>query len=76
MVAAALRVLAGSGEPMSCKDLVAAMAAGGLWTSPGGKTPANTLYSAFLRLTQARGKAAPVRKVGKGKFEVNPSASA
>lgn len=76
MVEAALQVLSGAKEPMSCKDLVQAMTTRGLWSSPNGKTPANTLYSSFLRLIQNQGKAAPIRKAEKGTFEINPSARA
>jgi hypothetical protein len=76
MVDAALKVLASAKEPMSCTDLVDAMTTKGLWTSPGGKTPSNTLYSAFLRLIQTKGKGAAIRKADKGTFEINPSATA
>jgi hypothetical protein len=76
MVDAALQILAKAKEPMTCKDLVEAMTTKGLWSSPKGKTPANTLYSAFLRLLQKQGKAAPIRKADKGTFEVNLSATA
>jgi len=76
MVAAALQVLTFAKEPMSWHDLVEAMATKGSWTSPGGKTPANTLYSAFLRLIKTKGKVATVRKAGKGKFEINPPGTA
>jgi hypothetical protein len=76
MVSAALQVLGESKKSMTCKDLVQAMATKGLWASPNGKTPANTLYSAFLRLIQNQGKAAPVRKADKGSFAINPSVTA
>ena len=36
---AAAKVLADAREPMNCKALIKAMAAKGLWTSPGGATP-------------------------------------
>src|SRR5262245_9530232 len=36
---AAAQVLAGSKEPMNCKEMIDAMAKQALWTSPGGKTP-------------------------------------
>jgi hypothetical protein len=76
MVDAALKVLVSAKEPMTCKDLVEAMATKGLWSSPSGKTPSNTLYSSFLRLIQNKGNAAPIRKADKGTFELNPSATA
>ena len=45
---AAAKVLADSKEPMNAKEMIEAMSAKGLWTSPGGKTPHATLYSAIL----------------------------
>ena len=35
---------------MSCPELIEAMAAKGYWKSPGGKTPASTLYTAVTEL--------------------------
>ena len=46
-VGAALKVLAESGQPLTAKEMIAAMEAKGYWTSPGGKTPHATLYSAI-----------------------------
>ena len=46
---AAIRVLAEAKEPMNCTAMVEAMQAKGYWTSPGGKTPSQTLYSSILR---------------------------
>src|SRR5262245_4675298 len=46
---AAARVLAERGEPMSCVQLIEAMASQGYWQSPAGKTPAATLASAMQR---------------------------
>jgi len=43
---AAVEVLRRARKPMSCKEMVEAMQAKGLWTSPGGKTPEATLYTA------------------------------
>ena len=65
---AAAQVLAGSKEPMNCKALIEAMAAQGLWTSPGGKTPAATLYSAILREITVKGKEARFVKTERGHF--------
>ena len=42
---AAAKVLGDSKKPMGCKEMIGAMAAKKLWTSPGGKTPSATLYS-------------------------------
>lgn len=73
MVAAALQVMASAKGPMSCKELVETMADRGLWTSHGGKTPGNTLYSAILRLIRRDGKKAVFKKAGRGRFALNPS---
>jgi hypothetical protein len=65
---AAAKVLAASKEPMGCKELIEAMAAKKLWTSPGGKTPAATLYSAIIREIAAKAKEARFVKTERGKF--------
>src|SRR5947209_86572 len=44
---AAARVLAETGQPLTCQELIAAMAAKGYWMSPGGKTPHSTLYASI-----------------------------
>ena len=67
---AAAQVLAGSKEPLNCKAMVEAMAKKGLWTSPGGKTPAQTLYSAILREINTKGKESRFRKTERGLFTV------
>jgi len=68
---AAAQVLAASKEPMNCKELIEAMAAKKLWTSPGGKTPHQTLYSAILREVANKGKDARFKKAERGKFVAN-----
>jgi hypothetical protein len=65
---AALRVLEEAGQPMNCQEMIAQMAAKGYWTSPGGKTPAATLYSAILREMQTKGDASRFVKTERGKF--------
>jgi hypothetical protein len=65
---AAYKVLVDSGKAMNCQELIAAMTEKGLWTSPGGLTPAATLYSAILRELKAKGGESRFRKVEKGKF--------
>jgi hypothetical protein len=65
---AAAKILADAKEPMSCKELIDAMTAKGLWSSPGGKTPQATLYSAILRELNTKGKEARFTKVERGKF--------
>jgi hypothetical protein len=67
---AAIRVLAETGQAMTCSELIAAMAAQGYWTSPRGRTPQATLYASFLRELQARGEKARVVKTSPGKFAV------
>jgi hypothetical protein len=71
---AAARVLAEEGKPMGCKELIGAMAAKGYWTSPGGKTPAATLYSAILREIDTKGDASRFEKVGRGMFGLRKQA--
>ena len=65
---AAAQVLAASKEPMRAKDLIAAMAEQGLWSSPNGKTPEATLYAAMIREIAAKGTDARFRKVERGLF--------
>ena len=65
---AAAKVLADAGKAMTCAELIATMAEKGLWTSPGGKTPANTLYAAIMREVNTKGKEARFKKTEPGKF--------
>ena len=65
---AAAKVLGESKEPLNTKEMVEAMAAKKYWTSPGGKTPHATLYSAILREIQKKGDDARFRKVERGRF--------
>jgi hypothetical protein len=65
---AAVRVLEEAGQPMTCPEMIEQMAAKGYWTSPGGATPAATLYSAVLREINAKGKEARFMKTDRGKF--------
>jgi hypothetical protein len=51
--------------------MIERMAAKGYWTSPGGKTPASTLYAAILREIQAKGKEARFVKADRGQFTLN-----
>ena len=68
---AAAKVLSESKEPMTTKAMIEQMAAKKYWTSPGGKTPAATLYSAILREINTKGKEARFKKADRGLFEVN-----
>jgi hypothetical protein len=65
---AAAKLLAESKEPMNCGEMIGAMATKGLWTSPGGKTPAATLYSAILREINVKGKESRFTKTERGRF--------
>jgi hypothetical protein len=71
---AAARVLGEAGQPMGCKEMIDTMAARGYWTSPGGKTPEATLYSAILREVNTRGEQARFVKAGRGQFGLRPPA--
>jgi hypothetical protein len=53
---------------MNCQELIDAMAARGYWISPGGRTPAATLYSAILRELTAKGADARFVKTKRGKL--------
>jgi hypothetical protein len=53
---------------MTCREMIEAMAAKGYWTSPGGKTPAATLYSGILREIATKGAQARFKKTERGKF--------
>jgi hypothetical protein len=65
---AAAQVLATAGEPMNTRQMIEAMAAKKLWTTPGGKTPHATLYSAILREINEKGKDSRFTKTERGKF--------
>ena len=65
---AAAQLLAVSKEPMNTRQMIEAMAAKGLWTSPGGKTPHATLYLAILREINEKGKDSRFTKTERGKF--------
>jgi hypothetical protein len=71
---AAAKVLGEQGKPMNCQEMIAAMAAKGYWTSPGGKTPSATLYSAILRELKTKKSEARFRKTERGKFELRAKA--
>jgi hypothetical protein len=66
---AAAQVLAESDQPLRAREMIEAMAARGLWSSPNGKTPEATLYAAILREISTKGAAARFRKVERGQFE-------
>lgn len=68
---AAAKVLGESAEPLNTKQMVDAMAAKGYWTSPGGKTPHATLYSAILREIASKGNESRFVKTERGQFTIN-----
>ncbi len=64
---------------MHSREMIEAMAEQGLWTSPAGKTPHATLYSAILREIQksvdSGGQTiSRFRKVERGQFAFNAAA--
>jgi vancomycin resistance protein YoaR len=65
---AAAKVLGEKGTAMTCPELIGVMAAKGYWSSPGGKTPAATLYAAILREITTKGKDARFAKTAPGRF--------
>jgi len=65
---AAAKVLGETGQPMTCKEMIETMGAKGYWTSPGGRTPEATLYSAILRELKTKGADTRFRKTDRGKF--------
>ena len=67
-LSAAAKVLSESVEPLSVKQMVEAMSAKGYWSSPGGKTPHATLYSAILREITGKGEQARFVKTDRGRF--------
>ena len=56
---------------MNCQELIKAMADKGYWTSPAGKTPAATLYSAIAKEIATKGQEARFTKTERGKFAAN-----
>jgi hypothetical protein len=65
---AAAHVLAETGQPMACKEMIEAMAQKGYWSSPGGMTPASTLYSAITKEIATKGKESRFKKTDRGRF--------
>ena len=65
---AAVVLLGETGQAMNCQEMIAAMAAKGYWTSPGGKTPSATLYTSILKELTTKGKESRFVKVDRGHF--------
>jgi hypothetical protein len=66
-LAAAHKVLCEATEPLNVQQMIEAMTSKGYWTSPGGKTPHATLYSAILR-ELAKGETSRFVKTDRGRF--------
>ena len=56
---------------MNSKDLINAMTKASLWSSPNGKTPYATLYSAILQKIQKQGAKARFKQIERGPFAYN-----
>lgn len=65
---AAAEALKQTGTPMRTHDLIDKMAELGLWKSPGGQTPASTLYAAILREIRNKGATSRFVKQDRGLF--------
>ena len=65
---AAAKVLADSGTAMTTGEMIDAMGKANLWSSPNGRTPAATLYSAVLREINTKGTESRFTKTERGKF--------
>jgi hypothetical protein len=73
---AAATVLGETGQAMTTQEMIEAMAAKGYWSSPGGKTPAATLYSSILRELDLKGEQARFVKAAPGRFSLRATPSA
>ena len=56
---------------MRARELIAAMAEQGLWSSPAGATPWATLYAGMMREARYKCPATRFLKVYRGLFEFN-----
>jgi hypothetical protein len=65
---AAVLVLRELDQPLNAKQMVEAMTDKGYWTSPGGKTPHATLFSAIQREIAMKGTGSRFAKGDRGKF--------
>ncbi len=67
---AAARVLEEKGQPMTVKEIGAAVLAEGYWSS-GGKTPSQTIAAAIIREIASKGKDSRFRRTERGRFASN-----
>ena len=71
ILVAAVCVLKSCERPMNCKNIVAKAMETDIWQPRnGGKTPANTLYSAMSREIKLKGDTSRFRKADRGMFEL------
>ena len=68
---AAAKVLSETSESLTAQQLIDAMTTKGYWTSPGGKTPQATVYSAILREIASKGAESRFKKTERGHFANN-----
>ncbi len=68
---AAAKVLTDASQPLTTKQMIELITTRGLWSSPNGKTPSATLYSAILRELKIKADEARFAKVERGQFTVN-----
>jgi hypothetical protein len=64
-------MLTETGKTMNTREMIETLATKKLWTSPGGRTPHATLYSAILREINEKGKESRFVKTERGKFAAN-----
>lgn len=67
LLEAAKRVMRRNRRPMDCKEIMEKILSQGLWETQG-KTPATTLYLAFVRDRERHGNRSEVLWVAKGQF--------
>ncbi len=70
---AAALVLVEAGIPMNTKQLIEVMAAKGYWSSPAGRTPHATLYSAIAREICVKKNESRFHKTARGHFAATPN---
>ena len=68
LIAAAAQVLQEEAVPLTCVEIVDLCDTKDLWSSPGGKTPHNTLYSAIIREIAKKREGSRFVKAERGKF--------
>ncbi|MCK6483004.1 MAG: winged helix-turn-helix domain-containing protein [Phycisphaerae bacterium] len=71
---AAAMLLDKLGRPMDTAEMITEMAEQQLWSSPGGKTPHATLYSAIIREIARKGKSSRFVKTDRGQFALSSTA--